>query len=183
MNLLFSLSLDEKYNEMLILIKVFPPNLLKDNDDIRNKLDYFKLNAMLNLKKYNQVEEIINKNKELEKSKENEINTEFNCFNTNDYEIEKGMDHKSYLLLAEVFLDCRLKRYDKVEKNLIALINRQKFNNKMDISKYYNQLMLYILSLQNKNNQIVNLIKHKWNELQNKEKNKIIDYKNGNKNG
>ena len=125
MNLLFSLSLDEKYNEMLILIKVFPPNLLKDNDDIRNKLDYFKLNAMLNLKKYNQVEEIINKNKELEKSKENEINkinTEFNCFNTNDYEIEKGMNHKSYLLLAEVFLDCRLKRYDKVEKNLIALI-------------------------------------------------------------
>ena len=186
MNLLFSLSLDEKYNEMLILIKVFPPNLLKDNDDIRNKLDYFKLNAMLNLKKYNQVEEIINKNKELEKSKENEINkinTEFNCFNTNDYEIEKGMNHKSYLLLAEVFLDCRLKRYDKVEKNLIALINRQKFNNKMDISKYYNQLMLYILSLQNKNNQIVNLIKHKWNELQNKEKNKIIDYKNGDKNG
>ena len=60
-NLLFCLSLDEKYNEVLLLIKVFPTNLLKNNNDIKNKLDYFKLNAMMNLKRHGEIEHIIAK--------------------------------------------------------------------------------------------------------------------------
>ena len=186
MNLLFCLSLYEKYGEVLLLIKAFPPKLLENNNDIRNKLNYFKLNAMLNLKKTKEVEEIINNNKESienEKSTNNIANNEFDCYNTNNYIIEERMNHKSYLLLAEIYLDCRLKKYDKAEKNLnklIKLINRDKI---VEISKYYRQLLLYILSLQNKEQQIVDILKHRWNKIQIREKNKIIDYKNGDKNG
>ena len=180
LNLLFCLSLDEKYNEVLILIKVFPPNLLKNNSDIKNKLDYFRLNAMMNLKRYGQVENIINKYKEKEKNQENK---EIDCLNFNGCYQETKMNHESYLLLAEIYLNCRLKKYDKAEKNLNKLIKSIKKDKNLNISKYYNQLMLYILLLQNKESQALNLIKFKWNQKQNKEKNQFIEYKNGDKNG
>ena len=156
-NLLFCLSLDEKYNEVLLLIKVFPSNLLRNNNDIKNKLDYFKLNAMMNLKRHEEIENIINK--------------------------YKSKNHESYLLLAEIYLDIRLKKYDKAEKNLSKLIKAVKQDKDNNIYIYYNQLMIYILLLQNKDNQALNLIKYKWNQKQHKEKNKFIKYKNGDKNG
>ena len=182
MNLLFSLSLNEKYCEVLLLIKVFPPNLLNDVN-IKNKLDYFKFNAMLNLKKYKEAEEIINKQKE-KNDKNSEINiNEFDCYNINSFSIETGMEHKSYLLLSEIYLDCRLKRYEKAEKNLNKLI-KIKFDKKRDIPKYYNQLMIYILSLQNKKYNLVDFLKQRWTKLQQKENNEFIDnIKNEDDNG
>ena len=186
MNLLFCLSLNERYNEVLLLIKVFPPNLQNNNPDIKNKLDYFKLNAMLNLKKYKAAEEIINKEKDnINNSDINYAKNEFHCFNTSVCDIEYKINHESYLILAEIYLDCGLKRYDKAEKNLNKLIKMVKYNKRSEISKYYNQLMLYILSLENKRNRMVNLIKYRWNQIQNKaeKKNKFIEYKNGDKNG
>ena len=186
MNLLFSLSLNEKYNEILLLIKVFPPNLMKNNNDIKNKLDYFKLNAMLNLKKYKEAEEIINKKKGKEYANiigNKPDNNEFYCFNTSGCDIENKMNHESYLTLVEIYLDCRLKRYEKAEQNTKKLIKMTKNDNKSRISKYYNQLMLYVLSLQMKKKQIINIIRYRWNEIQNREKNAFIEYKNGDKNG
>ena len=93
------------------------------------------------------------------------------------------MNHESYLLLAEIYLDIRLKKYDKAEKNLSKLIKAVKQDKNNNIYIYYNQLMIYILLLQNKDNQALNLIKYKWNQKQHKEKNKLIKYKNGDKNG
>ena len=182
MNLLFCLSLNEKYTEVLLLIKVFPPNLINDAN-IKNKLDYFKFNAMLNLKKYKEAEEIINKNKE-KKDKNSEINIdEFDCYNTNNFSIETKMEHNSYLLLSEIYLDCRLKRYQKAEKNLNKLI-KIKFDKKTNIPKYYNQLMIYILSLQNKKLNIIDFLKQRWTKLQQNEKNEIQDnIKNEDDNG
>ena len=182
MNLLFCLSLNEKYAEVLLLTKVFPPNLLNDAN-IKNKLDYFKFNAMLNLKKYKEAEEIINKNKE-EKDKNLEINlNEFDCYNTNNFSVETKMEHKSYLLLSEIYLDCRLKRYQKAEKNLNKLI-KIKFDKKTNIPKYYNQLMIYILSLQNKKHFIKDFLKERWNKLQQNEKDELQDnIKNEDDNG
>ena len=186
MNLLFCLSLNERYNEVLLLIKVFPPNLLNNNIDIKNKLDYFKLNAMLNLKKYKDAEKIINKEKEnINISDINYAKNELHCFNTSVCDMEYKINHESYLILAEIYLDCGLKRYDKAEKNLNKLIKMVKYDKRSEIAKYYNQLMLYILSLENKRNRMVNLIKYRWNQIQNKaeKKNKFIEYKNGDKNG
>ena len=183
-NLLFALSLNEKYNEVLLLIKVFPQKLL-NNLEIKNKLDYYKYNAMLNLNKYKEAEEIINKNKKIENKNNSEINYEtniFDCFNTSGCVIESGMNHKTYLTLSEIYLDCRLKRYDKAEKNLYKLV-KLKYDSKQYIPKYYNQLMLYILSLQNKEKNIINLIKYRWNQLEQKEKNKFIKIKNNDENG
>ena len=182
MNLLFCLSLNEKYTEVLLLIKVFPPNLINDAN-IKNKLDYFKFNAMLNLKKYKEAEEIINKNKE-KKDKNSEINIdEFDCYNTNNFSIETKMEHNSYLLLSEIYLDCRLKRYQKAEKNLNKLI-KIKFEKRKNIPKYYNQLMIYILSLQNKKLNIIDFLKQRWTKLQQNEKNEIQDnIKNEDDNG
>ena len=186
LNLLFCLTLNEKYNEVLLLIKVFPPKLL-NNIDIRNKLDYFKLNALIYLKKYKDAEEIINKNKEVingKNSDSNYINQKFECFNSTGCKIESDMNHKDYLLLAETYIDCRLKRYDKAEQNLLKLINKKFDSNKnQKTSKYYYQIMLYILSLQNKKYGIVDLLKHRWNELQNRNINGFIEYKNGDKIG
>ena len=184
MNLLFCLSLNERFNEVLLLIKVFPPNLLNNNIDINNKLDYFKLNAMLNLKKYKEAEKIINKEKEnINISDINYAKNELHCFNASVCDMEYKINHESYLILAEIYLDCGLKRYDKAEKNLNKLIKMVKYDKRSEISKYYNQLMLYILSQENKRNRIVNLIKYRWNQIQNREKNKFIEYKNGDKNG
>ena len=181
MNLLFCLSLNEKYTEVLLLIKVFPPNLLNDVN-IKNKLDYFKFNAMLNLKKYKEAQEIINKNKEKNDKKSEINNNEFDCFNTNNFSVETEMTHKSYLLLSEIYLDCRLKRYEKAEKKLNKLI-KIKFDKKTNIPKYYQQLMIYILSLQNKKNNLVDLIKQRWKKLQQKEKIEFKGYKNEDDNG
>ena len=181
MNLLFCLSLNDKYAEVLLLIKVFPPNLI-DDINIKNKLDYFKFNAMLNLKKYKEAEEIISKNKEKDKNSEMNIN-EFDCYNTNSFSVETKMEHKSYLLLSEIYLDCRLKRYQKAEKNLNELI-KMKFYKKTNIPKYYNQLMIYILSLQNKNHNIIDFLKQRWTMLQKNEKIELIDnIKNEDDNG
>ena len=183
-NLLFALSLNEKYNEVLLLIKVFPQKLL-NNIEIKNKLDYYKYNAMLNLKKYKEAEEIISKNKKIENKSNSEINYDtdiFDCFDTNGCVIESGMNHKTYLTLAEIYLDCRLKRYDKAEKSIYKLV-KLKLDSKQNIPKFYNHLMLYILSLQNKEKNIINLIKYRWNQLEQKEKNKFIKIKNSDENG
>ena len=183
-NLLFCLSLDEKYNEVLLLIKVFPSNLLRNNNDIKNKLDYFKLNAMMNLKRHEEIENIINKYKSKDNISDiNSINDEISCLNFNGYYQETKLNHESYLLLAEIYLDIRLKKYDKAEKNLSKLIKAVKQDKDNNIYIYYNQLMIYILLLQNKDNQALNLIKYKWNQKQHKQKNKFIKYKNGDKNG
>ena len=159
MNLLFSLSLNGKYNEMLLLIKTFPENMIKNNDTIKNQLNYYKLNALLNLSKYKEVEKIIEDNKNSINNKNEE--KEFNCYDINNCEIEKCINHKSYLLLADIILNCKLKKYEQAEQNFEKLIKMNSFTNK-DISKYYKQLMIYILSLQNKKNQTINFIKYRY---------------------
>ena len=185
MNLLFSLSLNEKYSEILLLIKAFPKNILNDNINLKNNLNYYKLSSLLNLSKYEEVEKIIEENKKInENKKENNIYNpkyKFDCFNINNFEIEKNMSHKSYLLLAEIILNCKLKKYENAEKNINKLINMNYCKNN-NISKYYTQLMIYILSLQNKKRQTINLIKYRWNNLQKKTKinNDIINYSNKN---
>ena len=52
-----------------------------------------------------------------------------------------------------------------------------------NLSKYYTQLMIYILSLQNKKSATINFIKYRWNFLQNKYKNNININNNNDKNG
>ena len=54
---------------------------------------------------------------------------------------------------------------------------------KTNIPKYYQQLMIYILSLQNKKNNLVDLIKQRWKKLQQKEKIEFKEYKNEDDNG
>ena len=184
MNLLFCLSLNEKYNEMLLLIKAFPQNIIKNNDNIKNKLNYYKLNALINLSKYKEVEKIIEDNKNSIDNNQKNNSKEFNCYNINNSEIETNISHKSYLLLADIFLNYKLKKYDQAEQKLNILINMDYYKNK-DISQYYKQLMIYLLSLQNKKSQVVSLVKHRWNYFLNKYKNNInnINIINNDKNG
>jgi hypothetical protein len=182
MNLLFTLSLNEKYSEILLLIKAFPTNIVKENNNIKNILNYYKLSSLLSLSKYKEVEAIIEENKKT--INENNISIQknkFDCYNINDFKVEKNINHKSYLLLAETILNCKLKKYESAEKNMNKLINMN-FSKNNNIPKYYSQLMIYILSLQNKKRQTINLIKYRWNNLQKKPKNKSIINYNG-KNG
>ena len=182
MNLLFTLSLNEKYSEILLLIKAFPTNIVNENNNIKNILNYYKLSSLLSLSKYKEVEAIIEENKKT--INENNISiskNKFDCYNINDFKVEKNINHKSYFLLAETILNCKLKKYENAEKNMNKLINMN-FSKNNNIPKYYSQLMIYILSLQNKKRQTINLIKYRWNNLQKKPKNKSIINYNG-KNG
>ena len=185
MNLLFCLSLNENYSEILLLIKAFPQNITNNNIYIKNKLNYYKLNSMINLSKYKEVEKIIEDSKNPiteEQNNNGNVTTDFDCYDMNNCRLEKNINHKTYLLLAETILNCKLKKYDVAEKNLNKLIAIN-YNKKKDISKYYNQLMVYILSLQNKKYQTINFIKYRWNSLKNNSKNNINIINNNDKNG
>ena len=178
MNLLFCLSLNEKYTEILLLIKAFPTSIINNNINIKNKLNYYKLSSMLNLSKYKEVEKLIEDNKKVNYENKNNMNNEIYCFDIKNCNIEKNINHKSYLLLAETILNCKLNKFGIAEKNLYKLI-KMNYNEKSNISKYYNQLMIYILSLQNKKTQTINFIKYRWNKLQNKYKNNNTINNNG----
>ena len=185
MNLLFALSLNENYSEILILIKAFPRNLIENNFHIKEKLNYYKLNSMLNLSKYKEVETLIQNNKNQIEENQNRINydnQEFDCYNTSNGEVETKMNHNTYFLLAEIFLNINSKNYEDALKSLEKMIGIQS-NKKTDISKYYNQLMIYILSKQLKKAQVINAIKFRWNNFQNKYKNNINIINKNDKNG
>jgi uncharacterized protein (DUF2225 family) len=50
-------------------------------------------------------------------------------------------------------------------------IIKNNYNGNEDISRYYYQLMIYILSSQNKKNKTINLIKYRWTQIQNSQNN------------
>ena len=185
MNLLFALSLNENFSEILILIKSFPSSIIENNIHIKEKLNYYKINSLINLSKYKDAEELIQNDKNESKENENKINSEnqiIDCYNTNNNEIIAKMNHNSYFSLAEIFLNVKLKKYEDAENYLQKIIRINSCKNK-DISKYYNQLMIYILSHQNKKTQTINIIKYRWNYLQNKYKNNINIINENDKNG
>ena len=165
LNLLFSYNLKKKYLDMLLLIK----NIKKEKNlssSIKRKIKYYELLSLINLNRNNTAEELINEEMNKYGNINNDTNNDFDCFNIDDFQIEKDINHKIFLDIGQIFIDCKNKKYEEAEKKLLDIIENN-YNGNEDISKYYYQLMIYILSSQNKKSKTIKFIKFRWKQIQN----------------
>ena len=165
LNLLFSYNLKKKYLDMLLLIK----NIKKEKSlstNLKRKVKYYEILSFINLNKNNKAEELINEEMNKYGYIDKDSNNDFDCFNIDDFQIEKDINHKIYLGIGQIFIDCRNKKYGLAEKKLLNLIDKN-YNGNEDISKYYYQLMIYILSSQNNKSKTIQFIKYRWKQIPN----------------
>ena len=165
LNLLFAYNLKEKYLEMILMINYIKKekNLSKN---FSRKIKYYELQSLINLNKRNKASELINEEINKYGNIDSDANNDFDCFNLDDFQIEKDFNHKIFLQIGQVFLFCKNKDWDMAYKTLINII-KNNYNKNEDISKYYYKLLIYILSNKNKSSKIIQLIKYRWNQIQN----------------
>ena len=165
----------QKYFEILLIInsikkekKIFSKNFLR-------KIKYYELLSLINLNKQTQASELINEEINKYGNIDSDANNDFDCFNLDDFQIEKDFNHKIFLQIGQVFLHCKNKEWDMAYDTLINVI-KNNYNKNEDISEYYYKLMIYILSNKNNSDKIIKLIKYRWNQIQNNIKINIIKY-------
>ena len=165
LNLLFAYNLKEKYLEMILMINYIKKekNLSKN---FSRKIKYYELQSLINLNKRNKASELINEEINKYGNIDSDANNDFDCFNLDDFQIEKDFNHKIFLQIGQVFLFCKNKDWDMAYETLINII-KNNYNKNEDISKYYYKLLIYILSNKNKSSKIIQLIKYRWNQIQN----------------
>ena len=169
LNLLFSYNLKKKYLDIILLIKNIKKEKLLSNN-MKRKIKYYELLSLINLNKNNKAEEIINEEINKYGNIDKDANNDFDCFNINDCQIEKDINHKLLLQIGQVFVDYKNKKYEDAENKLLNIIENN-YNGNEDISRYYYQLMFYILSSQNKKSKTIKLIKYRWKQIQNNNNN------------
>ena len=161
---------------MQLLIKTIKKKEKNIPNNIIRKINYYELLALINLNKTKLAEELINKEMNKYGNIDSDSNNDFECFNSQNFQIERDMNHKILLQMGQVFVDYKNKKYEDAENKMLNII-KNNFNRNEDISRYYYQLMIYVLSSQNKKSQIINLIKYRWKQIQNK--NNIYKDNNG----
>ena len=173
LNLLFSYNMKKKYMDMLLLIK----NIKKEklSNGIKRKIKYYELLSLINLNRNKNAEELINEEMNKYGNIDKDSNNDFDCFNIDDCQIEKDINHKKLLEIGKVFIDCKKKKYEEAEERLLNFI-KNNYNDNEDISSYYYKLMIYILSLQNKKSKTINFIKYRWKQIQKNNNNSHTNY-------
>ena len=177
LNLLFSYSLKKRYIDIILLIK----NIKKEknlSNSIKRKIKYYELLALININKNNKAEELINEEMNKYGNIDKDSNNDFDCFNANECQIEKDINHKLLLQIGQVFIDYKNIKYEDAENKLLNIIENN-YNGNEDISRYYYKLMIYILSSQNKKSKTIKLIKYRWKQIQNNNNNTHIKDNNG----
>ena len=165
LNLLFAYNLKEKYLEMILMINYIKKEKNLSKNFLR-KINYYELQSLINLNKRNKASELINEEINKYGNIDSDANNDFDCFNLDDFQIEKDFNHKIFLQIGQVFLFCKNKDWDMAYETLINII-KNNYNKNEDISKYYYKLLIYILSNKNKSSKIIQLIKYRWNQIQN----------------
>ena len=165
LNLLFAYNLKEKYLEMILMINYIKKEKNLSKNFLR-KIKYYELQSLINLNKRNKASELINEEINKYGNIDSDANNDFDCFNLDDFQIEKDFNHKIFLQIGQVFLFCKNKDWDMAYETLINII-KNNYNKNEDISKYYYKLLIYILSNKNKSSKIIQLIKYRWNQIQN----------------
>ena len=165
LNLLFAYNLKEKYLEMILMINYIKKEKNLSKNFLR-KIKYYELQSLINLNKRNKASELINEEINKYGNIDSDANNDFDCFNLDDFQIEKDFNHKIFLQIGQVFLFCKNKDWDMAYETLINIIKKN-YNKNEDISKYYYKLLIYILSNKNKSSKIIQLIKYRWNQIQN----------------
>ena len=170
LNLLFSYHLKKKYLEIILLIKNIKKEKIVLSNSIKRKIKYYELLALINLNRNKSAEDLINDQINKYGNIDKDANNDFDCFNVDDCQIEKDINHKILLQIGQVFIYCRNQNYEKAENKLLDII-KNNYNGNEDISRYYYKLMIYVLSSQNKKNKTINLIKYRWTQIQNSQNN------------
>ena len=155
-------NIPERENSLINSIKQVK-NLTKN---FLRKIKYYELLSFINLNKKNEaryliIEEINNYGNIV-----SDANNDFDCFNLDDFQIEKDFNHKIFMQIGQVFLHCKNGEWEQASESLMNII-KNNYNKNEDISKYYYKLMIYILSNKNKKGKIIQLIKYRWNQIQN----------------
>ena len=165
LNLLFAYNLKQKYLEIILMINYIKKEKNLSKNFLR-KIKYYELQSLINLNKRNKASELINEEINKYGNIDSDANNDFDCFNLDDFQIEKDFNHKIFLQIGQVFLFCKNKDWDMAYETLINII-KNNYNKNEDISKYYYKLLIYILSNKNKSSKIIQLIKYRWNQIQN----------------
>ena len=176
LNLLFAYNLKKRYFEMILLIK----NIKQEKNLPKNflrKIKYYELLSLINLNKKNEARYLIIEEINNYGNIDSDANNDFDCFNLDDFQIEKDFNHKIFLQIGHVFLHCRNGDWDQASESLMNIINNN-YNKNEDILKYYYKLMIYILSNKNKMSKIIQLIKYRWNQIQNNMNTNVIKNSN-----
>ena len=164
LNLLFAYSLLNKWCDILFEIKWFKNIVNKElsfnrnNNDVLTKVNYYKLLALINLNNINNTKNFIDT--ELKVNNNNINNTIVYLFNNDNGNLEKNITHNNYISCAEIIIDCRQKKFSEAEKKAKKLMIDNLYKYKK-FSKYYSELYIYTLLLQNKKEQALSLIKYK----------------------
>ena len=170
LNLLFAYNLKRKYLDMILLIK----NIKKEKNltsNILRKIKYYELLTLINLGKNKQASELISEEINKYGNIDSDANNDFDCFNLDDFQIEKDFNHKIFMNIGQVFIHCKNKNWGMGYDYLMNII-KNNYNRNEDILRYYYKLMIYIMSEKNYSGQIVQLIKYRWNQMQNNINNK-----------
>ena len=165
LNLLFAYNLKKKYSEMKLLINSIKQEKNLSKNFLR-KIRYYELFSLINLNKKNQANELISEEINKYGNIDSDANNDFDCFNLDDFQIEKDFNHKIFLKIGQVFLQCKNGDWILGYDNLMNVI-KNNYNKNEEISKYYYKLMIYILGNKNNSSQIIQLIKYRWNQIQN----------------
>ena len=165
LNLLFAYNLKQKYLEIILMINYIKKEKNLSKNFLR-KIKYYELQSLINLNKRNKASELINEEINKYGNIDSDANNDFDCFNLDDFQIEKDFNHKIFLQIGQVFLFCKNKDWNMAYETLINII-KNNYNKNEDISKYYYKLLIYILSNKNKSSKIIQLIKYRWNQIQN----------------
>ena len=178
LNLLFAYNLKRKYFEMILLINSIKKEKNLSKNFLR-KIKYYELISLLNTNKKIQARDLIIEEINKYGNIDSDANNDFDCFNLDDFQIEKDYNHKVYLQIGQIFLQCKNKDWGLSYESLMNVI-KNNYNKNEDISKYYYKLMIYILSNKNNTNKIIKLIKYRWNQMQgNNRHTNIIKNSNG----
>ena len=151
LNLLFCLSLNKKYTEIILVLKsINKEKWEKMPNDLFIKFQYYKLEAFINLNKIKESYDIIN----------SLINNKNNLRVDNFY-LVNDLQLKFYLQTAEIILLCKEKKFKDAENKLINLINELYLKNDKDTPQYYSNLLIYIYLNQNKKKEVLEFLKYK----------------------
>ena len=165
LNLLFAYSLQKKWLDILLEIKWFKNIIYKEfpsnnnnniHYDILKKINYYKLLSLINLNNINKTKNFI----DTELNHNNYKNDSIDCFNIVNGNIEKNINHYSYISCAEILMDCKQRKYLDAENKAKKLM-LEYFNKYKKFSVYYYELYIYTLLIQNKKEIALSLIKYK----------------------
>ena len=154
-NLLFAFSLSKKYYEILYFINSLNiENMI--NGSKENIFNYFKIEALLNIGKINEVNSLINNL--INKSKDN---FHIEIFDKNSNQIINDINTKIYFKTTLIFSNIKLKKYEQAKIDLINLIKEDFIDKKINIPILYYNIMIYLFLIQGEKNKALKFIKNR----------------------